>query len=178
MVQKSFEKVYIAFASVWLFVLVWSAILGLPNMPSWNSFVVWFSEYLPDVSPVTDFFDTIAVALGSLKNIDLDQMAALVNSDSEGLANLIKMVGFLCNIFIVLLRTFGFVIYFFCTMVVKLVTVVIPMFMAFGMFLSGSVVANGLPGVVSQIDWGSMSGEFGYPDQSFVALVLPSFVIV
>lgn len=166
-IEKLFERVFESFAFIFLLILVWSAILGLSNPPSWYSFVTYYEGLAGDLDPhnimVSSFFGDLVPLLTSLSSPDPVAFSAMLNGASDA-TTVFKAIGFFINLVTGGIGTILLSLIIGLACVLLFLTRVVPLFTGVAYFFAGSFFVNGLPGVVGTIDWQSLSGWLGYPD--------------
>lgn len=168
---KLVERLYVALAGVWLFILVWTFVLGLDRVPAWNGFVLWYSSFQPEFKDFTSFMDKLRGVFDNLKTISGEDLQRISNPDVGETQTIFSILAVIFDIGIVFLRSVGTLFVGGVTVIVNTIVYVIPQVSAFVAFLTGSYFANTLPGAGGVIDWSAQSGWLGYPDQSFAGLV-------
>lgn len=176
MVLRKWTELLEALAFFWLFVLVWSSVLGHASAPDWNSFVMWAGQYVPDYTLAHNFFGRAQEWYLSLTTLDIGAIQTITNGDLSW-DNFIQAFGFLFNLMFAGLPSIFMAIGVIIDAFIYLFGQVIPMVTGFVYFLSGNYFVNVLPGALPTIDWSAMSGEFGYPDPLPSWSFDPSFLV-
>lgn len=168
MIQRYFGMIIETLGFFFFLIIVWSAVMGLANPPSWNSFVAYYNSWGGQVAQnvsIQGFFGQVIPVFQHLWVPAPDSWSAVASGSADG-SDIFALVSFLVNILtgglLSVLIGIGVLIWFVFFFFVNIV----PVFTAAAFFFSGDLVANDLPGIVGRIDWGSLEGALpnGFPD--------------
>lgn len=180
--EKLFERVFETFGFLFLLILVWSAVLGFANPPSWYSFVTYYEGLAEKIDPnhnlVPTFFGDLVPLFTSTLAPDPKVLSSLSAAGDGALdaTTIFKAISFFVNLLTGGLLSIGLGISIAVVGLFMFLTQIAPLLTGVAYFFAGSFFVNGLPGVVGTIDWSAMSGDFGYPDPLPSWSFDPSFV--
>lgn len=173
--EKLFERVFESFAFIFLFVLVWSAVMGFVRPPAWFEIVAYLNGLGgSNNGMLSSFFGTLQPLFTSSVVPDTVVLSRLWESGNNGTTadgmDIWKGISFFVNLMtgglLSIILGAGLVI----VLIGMLITYFVPMVTALAFFFAGSFPANMLRYGMDKIDWASQSGWLGYPDQVSAAL--------